>query len=146
LARRLLEAPATADHLEVADPIRRVWRSAALVGGRLEACLFLATEGSTAPLPSCETLAALLGGPLADATRAALLAGRAAGAAVGGDAGRTVCACFSVGLATLGKAVAARRLTSVAEIGEALRAGTGCGSCIPELQEILRDAHGAAAA
>ncbi|MGB6170340.1 MAG: (2Fe-2S)-binding protein, partial [Xanthobacteraceae bacterium] len=52
-------------------------------------------------------------------------------------AGRTICACFGVGLRTLHDAIAQKRLTSVAEIGAALRAGTNCGSCIPELKAIL---------
>jgi len=42
-----------------------------------------------------------------------------------------VCACFSVGLKTLRSAE--RRLTSVEAIGQALKAGTNCGPCIPEL-------------
>jgi assimilatory nitrate reductase catalytic subunit len=46
-----------------------------------------------------------------------------------------------VGLGVLRRAIRARRLTSVAEIGDVLRAGTNCGSCLPELKEILRDAH-----
>ena len=36
-------------------------------------------------------------------------------------------------------AVATHRLNSVQQIGVLLRAGTNCGSCIPELQEILRN-------
>jgi assimilatory nitrate reductase catalytic subunit len=143
-ARRLLESPAGADHLEVADPGRGAWRFAALVGGRLEACLFLAAAGGSAPLPSRDALANLLGDAIAEATRPALLAGRSLGSGVAAE--RTVCACFSVGLAALRDAVVARRLSSVAEIGTILRAGTNCGSCIPELREILRDAHAAAAA
>jgi assimilatory nitrate reductase catalytic subunit len=35
-------------------------------------------------------------------------------------------------------------LDSLAGIGAALKAGTNCGSCIPELKEILRDIHVAA--
>jgi assimilatory nitrate reductase catalytic subunit len=62
-------------------------------------------------------------------------------AAASRSAGRTVCACFAVGLHTLHRAIAARRLTSVAEIGAALRAGTNCGSCIPELKGILSEIH-----
>ena len=54
-------------------------------------------------------------------------------------AGRTICACFGVGLQTLHRAIAGKRLTSVAEIGAVLRAGTNCGSCIPELKAILSD-------
>jgi assimilatory nitrate reductase catalytic subunit len=147
-AWRLVDLPAGADHLEVADPGRGAWRFAALVGGRLEACLFLAAAGGTAPLPSRDALVALLGDAIAEEARPALLAGRSAGnGAAAAAAGRTVCACFSVGLAALRDAVVARRLSSVAEIGTALRAGTNCGSCIPELREILRDAqHDAAAA
>jgi assimilatory nitrate reductase catalytic subunit len=44
-------------------------------------------------------------------------------------------------LHTLHDAIVSRRLTSVAEIGAALRAGTNCGSCIPELNAILNEAH-----
>jgi len=40
----------------------------------------------------------------------------------------------------LDRAIAARGLTTVAEIGVALRAGTNCGSCIPELKAILATA------
>jgi len=45
-----------------------------------------------------------------------------------------------VGHATIVEAIQSAGLTSVAEIGAALRAGTNCGSCLPELAAILRDA------
>ena len=38
-------------------------------------------------------------------------------------------------------AIRADRPASAAEIGVALKAGRNCGSCIPELKEILRDIH-----
>jgi assimilatory nitrate reductase catalytic subunit len=50
-----------------------------------------------------------------------------------------ICSCFGVGLRTLQEAIAGRKLTSVAEIGTALRAGSNCGSCIPELKAILHE-------
>src|SRR5206468_1715224 len=78
-----------------------------------------------------------------DELRAGLLAAQPDIAAV--SAGRTVCSCFSVGLATLRRAVVDQRLTTVDDIGALLRAGTNCGSCKPELREILRDAHASAA-
>ena len=56
------------------------------------------------------------------------------------NTGPIVCACFGVGLHTLHDAIADERLTSVAEIGQTLRAGTNCGSCIPELKAILTEA------
>ncbi|WP_247877030.1 molybdopterin dinucleotide binding domain-containing protein [Azospirillum brasilense] len=37
--------------------------------------------------------------------------------------------------------IQSQSLTTVQEVGEALRAGTNCGSCIPELKEILADAQ-----
>jgi assimilatory nitrate reductase catalytic subunit len=57
-----------------------------------------------------------------------------------------VCACFSVGLATIRAAIEAGAVANVEGIGEALRAGTNCGSCLPELKRIVADAGGGAAA
>ncbi len=122
-----------AEVMEMADPSRGIWRYAALRDGRMSACLYLTSHDSA--LPSHGALARLLAGPVAEVARRTVLAG---GGAVGAGE-KLVCACFSVGLDTLRAAVADRRLVTVAEIGAALRAGTNCGSCIPELREILRD-------
>ena len=86
---------------------------------------------------------ALLGSELDPDARTSLLAGTPHDAAAS-ETGPTICACFGVGLRTLHDAIAHRRLTSTAEIGRALRAGTNCGSCLPELHAILhRTASGA---
>jgi len=122
-----------------ADPARGTFRYASIVGRRLDACLFIASEMSS--LPSRDALAALLGTRIEPDMRAYLLAGGAPGAAAQSASGRTICACFGVGLHTLHNAIASRRLTSLAEIGAALRAGTNCGSCIPEINAILSHAH-----
>jgi len=53
--------------------------------------------------------------------------------------GKTVCACFNVGINTIIEAIRQQKLVSVEAIGKALQAGTNCGSCLPELKEILRD-------
>jgi assimilatory nitrate reductase catalytic subunit len=71
--------------------------------------------------------------------RTYLLAGSAGGQPAQNANGRTICACFGVGLQTLHRTIASKQLTSVAEIGAVLRAGTNCGSCIPELNAILSD-------
>jgi len=55
------------------------------------------------------------------------------------SAGPIVCACFSVGLATIRDAIQSGAATSVDAIGQALRAGTNCGSCLPELKRIVAD-------
>ena len=131
-ASEIMQTPWKAEILELADPGRGAWRFAALVEGRLEACLFLTT--SEAALPAREALAAMLGGPVADAARPALLAGRG-----GAVIDRTICTCFSIGVTSLRAAIISEGLASIAAIGASLQAGTNCGSCIPELQEILRD-------
>jgi assimilatory nitrate reductase catalytic subunit len=138
----LLDAPAAAELVIYADPARGTFRYASVVGRRLEACLFIAA--TAAALPSREALAAVLGTRLDPETRALVLAGGAVGAGQSA-ASKTICACFGVGLATLHGAIAQRHLTSVAEIGAALRAGTNCGSCIPELKAILSEFDAAAA-
>lgn len=134
-AAGLLDAPEGVERLELADPGRGAWRYAVLHEGRLLACLFLVRDG--AALPSRDAMAALLDEAVSEVARPALLAGGGGGPARPAD--RTVCVCFSVGLRALRRAVVGGHVTTVAEIGAALRAGTNCGSCIPELREILRD-------
>ena len=131
----LLGAPAEAELIIYADPGRGVFRYASLVDGRLEACLFLGRDAAS--FPGRAELAALLGAPIDAAVRAGLLAGCPTRAAPA-DRGPIVCSCFGVGLGALRGAIASGRATDITEIGVLLRAGTNCGSCIPELKEILR--------
>jgi assimilatory nitrate reductase catalytic subunit len=140
-AASLLGVPDGADRLELADARRGVRRVAALVDGVLEACLFLARD--PANLPRREAIIPLLGQSVPDAERARLLAGLARGGA--GEDGPHVCACFGVARHAVRHAVVTHRLRSVSEIGAHLRAGTNCGSCVPELEEILRDVRAPAA-
>ncbi|HTY65318.1 MAG TPA: (2Fe-2S)-binding protein [Alphaproteobacteria bacterium] len=53
-------------------------------------------------------------------------------------AASSVCACFSVGRSVIERAIVERGPTSVAEIGAMVRAGSNCGSCVPEIKQILR--------
>jgi assimilatory nitrate reductase catalytic subunit len=105
-------------------------------GDRLQACLFVAT---TKALPSRTWLATLFApAKLADADRLAILAGRAPKGGV--ETGPILCSCFSVGRSTLLRAIRGDKLVSVEAIGDALRAGTNCGSCVPELKGLLAQA------
>jgi assimilatory nitrate reductase catalytic subunit len=54
----------------------------------------------------------------------------------GADKGATVCSCFSVGANEIASA-ARRGCRTVAEIGDALQAGTNCGSCRAEIKNII---------
>jgi len=53
------------------------------------------------------------------------------------DPGPLVCACFGVGVNTIRAEVTSGKAANVDEIGRALRAGTNCGSCLPELRKIV---------
>ena len=54
-------------------------------------------------------------------------------------AGPLVCTCFGVGLDAIRTAIATRAAANVEEIGRALKAGTNCGSCLPELKRIVNE-------
>ena len=130
--RRLLGIGAEDELLTYSDPRKAAFRYAGIARGRLTACLFLGAPG--ADLTGIELARPLLGHELSATERMALLAGIAANGAP--PAGRTVCACFSV---SEDRIVAAIRdgLASPAEIGAALKAGTNCGSCIPEIKRLI---------
>ena len=58
--------------------------------------------------------------------------------AAAADAGPTVCACFGVPLNMIEAAISAGATTPEA-IGAATKAGTNCGSCLPELRRMTRE-------
>jgi assimilatory nitrate reductase catalytic subunit len=132
-ARVLLDLPPGTEWLEVADKRRGVLRVAAVSDGALEACLFLARDAAS--LPNEAAIIPMLGAPVSDAARSRILAGRMYGATAA--EGPKICACFGVTRDAIRHAVATHRLESVGRIGELLKAGTNCGSCVPELQAIL---------
>jgi assimilatory nitrate reductase catalytic subunit len=127
------------ERLELADPGTGRYRGARIVGDRLQACLFVA---ATKQLPSRAWLASLFeAGELTDAARRSILAGRSAKSCA--ETGPIVCSCFSVGRSTLLRAIRTQELVSAEAIGEALRAGTNCGSCLPEIKALLAAATNA---
>ena len=134
-AAALLDLPPGSDWLEVSDKRRGVLRIAAVRDGALEACLFLARDPSS--LPNEAAVIPMLGAPVPDAARSKILSGRIYDATAA--EGPRICACFAVTRNAVRHAIATHRLGSVQQIGALLRAGTNCGSCIPELEEILRD-------
>jgi assimilatory nitrate reductase catalytic subunit len=86
-------------------------------------------------LPEREWLASLFAKPqLEPADLAGLLAARSP---KGADTGRVVCACFGVGEKTILDAIQMQGLKSVEAVGLCLKAGTNCGSCVPEIHRLL---------
>ncbi|APX12369.1 nitrate reductase [Tateyamaria omphalii] len=116
----------------VSDAATGTQRIAHRVDGRLRALLFLSPE--PVQLSRAHAIAAIG----QDAPASAALAGRAAGAQP--DPGPTVCACMSVGLNDLRRAVA-DGAASVEALGDCTGAGTNCGACKPELQGLLMPAE-----
>jgi assimilatory nitrate reductase catalytic subunit len=60
------------------------------------------------------------------------------------SSGPIVCACFGVGRNSISEAIAQGAVTA-AEIGTRLKAGTNCGSCIPELKRLIAQADATSA-
>lgn len=119
--------------IEYHDVRGQRYRGVRMVASRVESCIFIAPS---AELPPRNWLGKLFEHEaLSQEERRGLLSGRPPAGQT--DIGRIVCACFSVGVNTITTAIEEQQLTSVEAIGEALRAGTNCGSCIPELQTLL---------
>jgi len=127
----LLHCLPKGERVEAVDPARGSRRLAVLQHGKLAAALFVTRTGA---LPSRDWLVSQLG----EQQSAAVLAGRAA--VPQPEKGAIVCVCFDVGMKTIVRAVAEQRLTSVAEVGAALSAGTNCGSCRPAIARLLEQA------
>lgn len=72
--------------------------------------------------------------PMQLAERHALLNGQRPGEHV--EPGRIICSCFSIGENAIREAIAGG-CDSAAALGMKLRCGTNCGSCVPELKEML---------
>jgi assimilatory nitrate reductase catalytic subunit len=122
------------DWIEYRDAAMGRYRTACLQDGRLEAVFFIAPDQR---LPEREWLSSLFALPqLAAADLAGLLSARPPKGAAA-DTGRNVCACFSVGEKTIQQAIKAQGLNSVEAVGLCLKAGTGCGSCVPEIRRLL---------
>jgi assimilatory nitrate reductase catalytic subunit len=127
--------PHAAEVLAMDDPARGTLRRAVLRDGRPDQVLVMTEMGG---LPARGWIAdRFLDDALSTADRAALLAGRAAGAR---DEGAIVCACFKVGVRRL-EAAMAEGAAGVEALGAATGAGTNCGSCRPELARLIRQSR-----
>jgi assimilatory nitrate reductase catalytic subunit len=109
------------------------YRGMHIVDDRLQHCLFI---GPDHRLPKRDWLVELFSrDALTRLERQSLLAGSPGKGQE--DAGRTVCACFSVGEHTILKAIREQGLATKEAIGEALKAGTNCGSCLSEIKQLI---------
>ncbi len=130
-----LEPDSTTDVLAYRDERSGQHRFAIFDGDQLIGALFVAAS----PVTVSRTFAAdHLNSAASDARdRLRILAGRAGAAER--DRGAIVCACFEIGFNQIVETVTAGDCMSVAAVGAALKAGTNCGSCRPEIGRIIHD-------
>jgi assimilatory nitrate reductase catalytic subunit len=131
---------AASDVVEYQDATAGVFRAAAFVDDRLESCLFIGPSEAAVEWSAVKEMFAA--GTLSDHQRRMLLSGKSADGQA--NAGPIVCACFGVGRTTICDAIA-KGANSAAAIGAQLKAGTNCGSCIPELKRLIAQAVAAGA-
>lgn len=119
-------------HVVMADPAQGCFRAARIVNDQLEAVLMV--DSDPARIPDAGWLDNCFSEPeLSDSSRRVLLAARDVKVE---DPGAIICSCFQVGERQVGAAIAGGA-ESVAALGEQLRCGTNCGSCLPELRHLV---------
>jgi assimilatory nitrate reductase catalytic subunit len=127
-----LRAVAGEELAEYSDFGGGVYRAASFAGDAIETCLFLGPARDAGDWDVAKELFAA--GPLTDDQRRMLLSGKPPQGLA--STGPVVCACFGVGRTTICDAIAGGA-RSHTEIGMRLKAGTNCGSCIPELKRLI---------
>ena len=127
-----LRRNATDDLAEYKDFGGGVYRAASFAGDRIDTCLFIGPARDAGDWNVVKDLFAA--GALGSDQRRMLLSGKSADGLA--NAGPIVCACFGVGRNTICDTIAAGA-RSAADIGAKLKAGTNCGSCIPELKRLV---------
>ncbi|WP_199763412.1 (2Fe-2S)-binding protein, partial [Bradyrhizobium guangdongense] len=109
-----------------------VYRAASFAGDRIETCLFVGPAHDAGDWEVVKS--AFAADHVGDEQRRLLLSGKSIEGA--DSTGPIVCACFGVGRGTICDTIATGARTA-AEIGAKLKAGTNCGSCIPELKRLI---------
>jgi assimilatory nitrate reductase catalytic subunit len=130
-----LRSVAGSDLAEYKDFGGGIFRAASFVDDRIETCLFIGPARDAGDWGVIKDLFAM--DVLDDDQRRMLLSGKSIDGLA--SSGPIVCACFGVGRTAICDAIAAGA-ASAAAIGAQLKAGTNCGSCIPELKRLIAQA------
>jgi assimilatory nitrate reductase catalytic subunit len=136
-----LRSVASSDLAEYKDFGGGIYRAASFTEDSIDTCLFVgpAQDAGDWDVVKSQFAAEALN----DDQRRMLLSGKSVDGLA--STGPIVCACFGVGRTAILAAIAAGAGTA-AEIGLQLKAGTNCGSCIPELKRLVAQAGAAAPA
>ena len=116
---------------EMRDPRAGRYRAAWYHGDRLRAVLLVEPGNDFPGLDWLDSLFQTQ--PLDDGTRRRVLAGRDSDQP---DPGPIICSCYQVGERRIEEALA-QGCDSVSALGGALGCGTNCGSCVPELRQLV---------
>jgi assimilatory nitrate reductase catalytic subunit len=130
-----LRSVASSDLAEYKDFGGGIYRAASFAEDRIDTCLFVGPARDAGDWDVVKNMFAAEA--LSDDQRRMLLSGKSVDGLA--SAGPIVCACFGVGRSTILAAVAAGA-GSAGQIGAQLKAGTNCGSCIPELKRLIAQA------
>ena len=125
--------PQIVDWLVLKDDKKNTLRIAGFVNNNLE-CFFAASTDLTTTLSS-HYLEQQLTEEHSLARRFTLMSGLSNDGR--GEVGPMICSCFQVGEKTIKEAINSGQCHSVQLLGESLKCGTNCGSCIPELKTLL---------
>jgi assimilatory nitrate reductase catalytic subunit len=136
-----LRSIAGSDLAEYKDFGGGVYRAASFAEDRIATCLFIGPARDAGDWDVVKSLFAA--DTLSEDQRRMLLSGKSTDGLE--SRGPIVCACFGVGRTTICDAIAAGARTA-SEIGVQLKAGTNCGSCIPEMKRLIARANVAGAA
>src|SRR6202165_5701683 len=131
-----LRSVTSGDLAEYKDFGGGVYRAASFAGDRIATCLFVGPARDAGDWEVVKSLFAA--DTLSEDQRRILLSGKSTDGLE--SRGPIVCACFGVGRTTILAAIAAGASTAD-EIGAQLKAGTNCGSCIPELKRLIAQAN-----
>lgn len=127
--------PKIDDWVSLEDSHGKYMRYAGFSGDTLVVLLHVADKSSR-PNES-RWLESKLGVECDVADRLALLAGEPPGDVE--DEGPIVCSCFQIGQKAIEKVIMEQGVSSAEALGEILKCGTNCGSCIPELNDLIRN-------
>ena len=133
-----LRSIAGSDLAEYKDFGGGVYRAASFAEDRIATCLFIGPARDAGDWNVVKSLFAL--DALSEDQRRMLLSGKSIDGLE--NCGPIVCACFGVGRSIICDAIAAGARTA-SEIGVQLKAGTNCGSCIPEMKRLIAQAGAA---
>lgn len=120
------------DWLSFIDKAHGRYRFALVKDNKLLTCLFLSNQPD---MPEPTWIGQLFNQPLNATQRQDILAGKPSQA--GADKGRIICSCFNKGINEISALIASGKATTIEQIGQKIQAGSNCGSCIPELKQLI---------